>query len=369
MGPVMSLSQAFRAEKLARSLCASGPTQAPAVSLSVARPDGPVWSAAFGKADLEFDVPATADHSFRLGSVSKVITTTAAAKLAVRGQLDLDAPISQYLPELPEHHRATTTKQLLTHQGGIRHYERKDYDMTEPGGPVYRRVYASNADILALFIDDPLVAPPGTKISYSSYSYSLASIVMEAAAGRPFLELIAVEIAEPFGLASLLPDEPLVVVPNRATGYMVEMDRNMLFGQWPDTARPRLVGGYAKIPSSTPAFCWAGAGFLMTPIDCARFGAAHIEGSEERIGAAERRLLFTVLTGATENSPPLGLGWRIDTDKSGRLRWHHAGTTPGGRYGLVVYPELGLSVALAGNTMLAIGDVLTPAAGLADIFA
>ena len=365
----MSLSQAFRAEKLARSLGASGPTQAPALSLAVARPDSVVWSAAYGKADLEFDVSATTEHSFRLGSVSKVITTTAAAKLAVRGEFDLDAPIAHYLPDLPGHHCATTTKQLLTHMGGIRHYERKDYDMTEPGGPVYQRVYASNADILALFIEDPLVAPAGTKVSYSSYGYSLASIVLEAAAERPFLELIAAEIGDPFGLASLAPDEPHVVVPGRATGYMAEMDRNMLFGQWPDTARPRLVDGYAKIPSSTPAFCWAGAGFLMTPTDCARFGAALLEGSEEKIGAAERKLLFTVLADATENSPPLGLGWRIDSDESGRLRWHHAGTTPGGRYGLVVYPELGVSVALAGNTMLAIGDVLAPAAALADIFA
>jgi len=365
----MPLSQSFRAEKVARSLGSEEPTRAPAKSLAVARADGVVWSAAYGKADLEFDVPASPEHSFRLGSVSKVITTTAAAKLAVRGALDLDAPIAQYLPGLPEQHHATTTRQLLIHQGGIRHYVRKDYDMTVPGGPAYQRVYASNADILALFIDDPLVAPPGTMVSYSSYGYSLASFVMEAAAGQPFLELIAAEITEPFGLPSLAPDEPLVIVPNRATGYMVETDRNMLFGQWPETARPPLVEGYIKIPSVTPAFCWAGAGFLMTPSDCARFGAALLESPAERIGAAEREVLFTVLTEASENSPPLGLGWRIDTDASGRRRWHHAGTTPGGRYGLVVYPDLDLSIALAGNTMLAIGDVLGPAAGLADIFA
>ena len=75
------------------------------------------------------------------------------------------------------------------------------------------------------------------------------------------------------------------------------------------------------------------------------------------------------MTRATSNSPPLGLGWRIDRDTRSRLRWHHAGSTPGGRYGLVIYPELGLSVALASNLIVAPGDVLGPAAGLADIFA
>jgi serine beta-lactamase-like protein LACTB, mitochondrial len=135
-----------------------------------------------------------------------------------------------------------------------------------------------------------------------------------------------------------------------------------------EAARPKLLDGYIKIPSVTPAFCWAGAGLLLTPTDCARFGAALLDSPEAKIDPAERALLFTPLTEAAENSPPLGLGWRVDHDAKGRLRWHHAGTTPGGRYGLVIYPEPGLSVALAGNTMLAPPDVLGPSAGLADLF-
>jgi hypothetical protein len=50
------------------------------------------------------------------------------------------------------------------------------------------------------------------------------------------------------------------------------------------------------------------------------------------------------------------------------LRWHHAGTTPGGRCGLVRYPQAGLSIALAGNAMTEPGDVLGAAAELADMF-
>ena len=354
------------AEALARKVHSAGQAQAPALSLAVARPDGIVWSAAYGKADLEFDVAATPEHLFRLGSVSKVITTTAAAKLVTRGMLDLDAPIAYYLPDLPEHHRATTTRQLLTHQGGVRHYVAKDYDLAAPGGPMYLRRYNSNADILALFIDDLLIAAPGEKVSYSSYGYSLASMVLEAAACQPFLTLVEDEIARPFGLPSLLPDEPLAIVPLRATGYMAEFDRNMLFP--PDSARPPLVDGYCRIPQCTPAFCWAGAGFLMTPADCARFGAALLEGPAAKIGYAERELLFTQLTEPCQNTPALGLGWRLDKDAKGRRRWHHAGSTPGGRFGLAIYPDLGLSVALAGNLIIAPADVLGPAAGLADIF-
>ena len=137
----------------------------------------------------------------------------------------------------------------------------------------------------------------------------------------------------------------------------------------PETPRPQLAGEYANVTHSTPAFCWAGAGLLMTMPDLARFGAAHLEGPQARISPAERALLFTPMTEASAKSPPLGLGWRVDRDEQGRLRWHHAGATPGGRASLVVYPELGLSIALASNVMIAPGDVLGPSAELADAFA
>ncbi|MBO9518828.1 MAG: beta-lactamase family protein [Porphyrobacter sp.] len=365
----MSSELAEAADVVAREIFEAGPAKAPGLSLAVASSEGVIWAAAYGKSNLEFDIPATTEHLFRLGSVSKPVTATAAAKLVTSGVLDLDAPISTWLTELPDHHRATTLKQLLTHQGGIRHYLAKDFDITAPGGPITARAYPTNDDILALFIDDPLVAPPGASISYSSFGYSLASIVMEVASGLPFLELIQREIAQTFALPSLTEDAPLTVLPLRASGYMGEFERNMVFDQLAVEARPKLTDGYINIPSSNPSFCWAGAGLLMTPTDAARFGAAHLASPNARITEAERKLLFTPLTEATSNSPRLGLGWRVDTDKLGRLRWHHAGATAGGRFGLVIYPDLGLSIALGSNLMVSPGDVLGPASRLADVFA
>ena len=127
--------------------------------------------------------------------------------------------------------------------------------------------------------------------------------------------------------------------------------------------------GFANIGLSNPAFCWAGAGLLASMPDLARFGAALLDGPNSAITADERALLFTPLTDAAPKQPALGLGWRIDEDKRGRARWHHAGTTPGGRCGLVIYPALSLAVALASNTMMTPGDVLGAASELADLFA
>ena len=355
------------ASQLLAELFATDP--APALSMAAARSSGAVWADALGKANLELDVAATPEHRFRLGSVSKVHTSTAAARLVSRGVLDLDAPIFRYLPDLPEHHRATTLRQLLTHRGGIRHYGPKDFDLFGPGGAVYMRTYPTMREVLALFIDDPLVAAPGTAVAYSSYGYTLASIAMEAAAGTEFRELIEAEIGRHFGLASLAEDDPWAVQPQRATGYMNQADLSLLYGQLPEEARPTPRGGYAHMPFSNPAYCRAGAGFLMTPADTARFGAAMFDSADAKITAAERELLFTPNTEASPGSPSLGLGWRLDADDRGRRRWHHAGATPGGRVVLVVYPDLDLSLALAGNVMAMMLDGMKTASDLADIFA
>jgi CubicO group peptidase (beta-lactamase class C family) len=319
-------------------------------------------------ANLELGVPARPEHRFRLGSVSKVITTTAAARLVSRGLIELDTPIAYWLPDLPQHHRQTTLRQLFTHTGGVRHYEARDLDPHAPGGPISQRQYPDAASILALFIDDPLVAEPGTSVSYSSFGYSLASLVMEAATGQDFLSLIAEEIAGPFDLPSLVPDRVLEIVPERTSGYFTARELEMLAQRMPGFAPLAQSGGHANIGLSNPAFCWAGAGFLADMPDLARFGAAHLEGPNAGIDAGERALLFTPLTDSAPDRPALGLGWRLDADKRGRARWHHAGTTPGGRCGVVVYPRQGLSIALASNTMMTPGDVLGAASELADLF-
>lgn len=343
------------ARALARELMAADPI--PALSIAVMRGPELVWAEAFGKVDLELDVTATPAHRFRLGSVSKVVTATLAAQLAGKGVVALDAPISDYLPDLPEQHRATTLAQLLTHRGGVRHYDAKDGAPGVPG-PINQRWYLNNADILAVFINDPLIAKPGERVSYSTFGYTLASLVLEGAAKTPFLDLVQREIAEPLKLASLGADDPVAIVPNRVRGYQP--------GDVIRKVAPGYQGKWANTVIANVHYKWAGGGLLATPTDMARFGAAHLAPGV--ISGKALTSLFTVATQATERSPPLGLGWRIDEDASKRLRWHHAGSQDGVRASLVVYPKQKVSIALAANTG-APGDVNGPSAKLADIFA
>ena len=344
------------ARAVIQDVFAAGPIAA--LSIAVMRGDELVWAEAFGRADVELDVAATTRHRFRLGSVSKIITATLAAELAARGVVDLDAPIARYLPDLPAQHHATTLRQLLTHRGGIRHYAPKD-DSAEAPGPIDKRLYPGNAEVLAVFINDPLVAKPGEAVSYSTFGYTLASLVLEAAAKLPFLELVQRDIATPLALKSLAGDEPYTVIPERVSGYHP--------GDLVRRGFPAFQGKWANTPQNNPAYKWAGGGLLATPSDLARFGAAHL--APGKLSKEALTTLFTVHTERTERSPPLGLGWRIDEDSSKRLRWHHAGGQDGARASLVVYPKEKLSIAFASNVTQLPGDVNGPSERIANALA
>jgi serine beta-lactamase-like protein LACTB len=292
----------------------------------------------------------------------------AAVKLASRGILDLDAPISKWLPDLPVAHRLTTMRQLLTHRGGVRHFDKSEIDIANRTGAIYMRVYSNAKDVLSLFIDDPLIATPGTSVNYSSYGYTLASTVMAAAGARPFTQLVDEEVGKPLSLSSLAVDDPWSVIKFRANKYMNAADIELLCGGLSAEARPKLTDGWANMPFSNPGYCLAGAGYIMTPSDAARFGSAMVGPGNTKLTITERKMLFTPQTEATPKSPALGLGWRIDRDKRGRNRWHHAGATPGGCYFLGVYPDEELSVALAGNVMAMRMNVAQAGADLIDLF-
>ncbi len=102
----------------------------PGAVVAVSRNGKTVWSEGLGYADVENDVPCTPDTVMRIASISKPLTAVALLQLWQRGLVDLDAPIQKYVPSFPQ--KAingkpveVTTRQLLSHLGGIRHYRWK----------------------------------------------------------------------------------------------------------------------------------------------------------------------------------------------------------------------------------------------------
>ena len=102
----------------------------PGAVVAVVKDGQLVWSEGLGYADVENEVPCTPDTSMRIASISKPLTAIALLQLWQRGKVDLDAPIQKYVPEFPVKEYdgekvKITTRQLLSHTAGIRHYSRK----------------------------------------------------------------------------------------------------------------------------------------------------------------------------------------------------------------------------------------------------
>ena len=98
-------------------------THVPGLSVAVVENGEYEWASGFGLADVENNSPATEHTLFRLASISKPLTATAAMQLWERGQLDLDAPVQKYCPAFPQKQAAITTRQVMGHLAGIRHYK------------------------------------------------------------------------------------------------------------------------------------------------------------------------------------------------------------------------------------------------------
>jgi serine beta-lactamase-like protein LACTB len=149
----------------------------PGIGAAVVLEGDPVWSAGFGMSDLEDYAPATSATLFRLVWISKPMTAVAILQLTERGKLDLDAPVQKYCLAFPKKDWPITTRELLGHLGGIRHYNPDGKgDVPEDSA----RHFASMEESLQIFANDPLVAKPGTKFNYSTYGYTLLGCVLDS---------------------------------------------------------------------------------------------------------------------------------------------------------------------------------------------
>lgn len=146
--------------------------------LSVALADGAnlVWSEGFGWADIDESTPVTAATVFRIGSVAKVFTAAAALQLVDDGLIALDAPFTNYLPEVVLRERYTnyhpTVRELLNYHSGI------PGDLLNLGMSTVP--YADFTQWLVHYLQDTYPRlPNGTLYNYSNSALILAAEIVE----------------------------------------------------------------------------------------------------------------------------------------------------------------------------------------------
>ena len=248
-------------------------------AIVVARDGKLVYSAAVGMQDRENGVPMSLDTRFRIFSMTKPVTSVAVLMLYEEGKLQLDDPVSRYLPAFAQQRVLTgvdaagkavtaparkpiTIRQLLTHTSGLGYGP--GYDRSSPIAGEWGafNLYGPEpaAEKMRGLAALPLYFEPGTDWRYS-YSTDVLGHLVEVVSGVPFADFLKARLFEPLGMSRT----GFHVAPADAARVAAAYRRN---GQG---KLERVTGPLAAPPTAPPPFISGGGGLISTAGDYLRF--------------------------------------------------------------------------------------------------
>jgi len=289
----------------------------PGISVAVVENGAEAWSAGFGDADIENSVPATSRTLFRLASISKSITATAALLLWQQGKLDLDAPVQKYCPAFPARDTPITTRQLLGHIAGVRHYKSDSPNDPEIGNT--RHFLDPIAGGLDFFKNDALVSKPGVEFHYSTQGFTVVGCAIEGASGKKYVDFVRDNVLLPAGMNHTVADDRIAIIPFRARFYSKDESGA--------TRNANFLDSSYKIP---------GGGWLSSADDMAQFEVAML--SDRIVARATRDLMWTPLQPGDGKPNEYALGWGAGHDL-GVVDVGHGGGQPGTSTFFLIVPE------------------------------
>jgi serine beta-lactamase-like protein LACTB len=319
----LSAEKRARIEKAASSFMAAN--SVPGISVAIVQGEL-VWSEGFGMADLENFVPATSSTLFRLGSISKPITATAILQLSERGKVNLDAEVQKYCPAFPKKEWSITTRELLGHLGGIRHYN-PDGKGDIPDDSA--KHFGTMEESLQIFAGDALVAKPGTKFHYSTYGYTVLGCVLEGAASENYVNYVKENVFEPAGMEETQADNFFAVIPHRSRWY--HKDKSGV------VRNAGVLDSSYKIP---------GGGLISSADDMARFEIAILDN--KLLKPATRELMWTPQKAADGSQNGYALGWGTQK-KYGLVLVEHTGGQQGTSTSIILVPEQHVGIVVLAN--------------------
>ncbi len=298
------------------------------LSLAVIKNGKTVVNKGYGLANVEHNVPVTAETVIRLGSVSKQFFTTAILKLMEEGKLDIDDSVHKFFPDAPETWRPIQVKHLMSHTSGLKRE-----------GPAYNNaIIQPDFVIIKSAYSLPLDFKTGEKYQYCNLAYFMLAEIITRLSGMPWQDYIREKLFIPAGMKNSGMTDFYPIIPNRASGYMHRKD-----------VLVNADAMYAVRPSG---------GFLSTNSDMILWDKALRE--KKIILKKENWELLWQSFIKTSDKPGTkeyyGFGWLID-ELHGRKVVQHGGSNTGFRAYYTRFVNDGLSLIIMTNT-----DEANPAA-------
>jgi CubicO group peptidase (beta-lactamase class C family) len=286
------------------------------MSVAVLRGDSILLARGYGFADLEHRIPATDSTAYAVGSVTKPFTAAAIVLLSQQSRLDLEDPITRYLPEGSAVWSGVTIRHLLTHTSGI------------PDDPTIdsQRDY-SETELVRSAAAQPLEFKPGELESYSSTGYVLLGVIIHRVTGAFWGDFVRDQIFRPLGMRTARVNSDSV--PNRATGYVLVNDTL----KQADRVSPSI--------NSTADCCLS-----LSVRDLSSWAIGLNQGKV--LGRTGLALSWTPVRLNNGGTYPYGLGWNI-VEQRGYRRIGHSGAWQGSHATIQRYPEFDLTVIVLLN--------------------
>jgi CubicO group peptidase (beta-lactamase class C family) len=188
----------------------------PGASVAVVQDGKLVFQKGYGIANLEYDVPVTADTVFHVASVSKQFTAMAIVLLEQDKKLSIDDDVHKYLPELPDYGHRITLRNLLQHTSGVR----DQWQTLGIAGWRLDDVITQKQILRMMFRQKELNFEPGTRHLYSNAGFTLLAEIVARVSGKPFPEFCDARIFKPLGMSNThFHDDLRRIVRNRAYSY------------------------------------------------------------------------------------------------------------------------------------------------------
>lgn len=313
-GTVSMVADSIAAEILA------GPPPVAGVTIAVRRGDDLILDRAYGLADVGAGTAISETRPLRIASLTKQFTAAAVLRLVDRGQLDLDAPIGEFLADFGARGRTITVGHLLNHTSGLPNYSR----LLSSSG----RAPAPRTVVLDTLRSHPLDSSPGEEYRYNNSNYYLLGVIIEAVTGRSYGEHLESEIFGPLQLAD--------------TRYCRTDSEQLLVGY-----RATADGLTAVELRDSTDYLGGSGGLCSTAADLTRWQRALASG--DVITPAAYALMTSPTVTATGDTVPYGFGMDLEV-LEGVDVVGHGGALAGfnGRIGYL--PEQELSVAVLVNT-------------------
>ncbi|MYM87800.1 serine hydrolase [Rugamonas sp. FT82W] len=291
----------------------------PGLQVAVVKGGKIVMLKSYGVAELPHAVPVTQRSVFSINSATKSFTGVAIMQLVEQGKLDLSAPISRYLTDLPAPWQAVTVTRLLNHTSGLPDIVSQQTWQVAP---------ASNWDSAWRQVQTmPVDFAPGERFSYNQTNYLLLGKIIDALSGQPFTRFISQRQFNAAGMRQTSFGDLQDVIPNKAPSYRLDADGKTL---------KLMVDDF-------PGFLRAGAGINTSAEDLAHWIIALQKG--QLLSPAGLAQLWRRGQLSDGKAAPWALGWPVIRDKEYRT----VGGMGGTRSAFYIYPEDDLAVVILTN--------------------